>query len=73
VAFDSSVDEEDRADVDYVLDQVKKLFVHIESGMIVLISSQLPVGSTRQLEDDFLNNIGQKSNSRVFPGKFKTG
>lgn len=60
VAFDTSVDEEDRADVDYVLDQVKKLFVHMESGMIILISSQLPVGSTRQLEDEFLKQYPDK-------------
>ncbi|MFA4955721.1 MAG: nucleotide sugar dehydrogenase [Candidatus Methanoperedens sp.] len=60
VAFDTPVDETDRADVDIVTDQVKKLFVHMESGMIVLISSQLPVGSTRQLEEDFLKQYPDK-------------
>jgi len=60
VAFDTPVDEADRADVDLVTDQVKKLFVHMESGMIVLISSQLPVGSTRQLEEDFLKQYPDK-------------
>ncbi len=60
VAFDTPVDEADRADVDYVIDQVKKLFVHLESGMIVLISSQLPVGSTRQLQQAFLKQYPKK-------------
>jgi len=60
VAFDTPVDEEDRADVDYVIDQVKKLFVHLESGMIVLISSQLPVGSTRQLQEAFFKQYPNK-------------
>lgn len=60
VAFDTPVDEADRADVDYVIDRVKKLFVHLESGMIVLISSQLPVRSTRQLQDDFFKQYPKK-------------
>ncbi len=60
VAFDTPVDEADRADVDYVIDQVKKLFVHLESGMIVLISSQLPVGSTKQLQQAFLKQYPKK-------------
>ncbi len=60
VTFDTPVDEADRADVDYVIDQVKKLFVHLESGMIVLISSQLPVGSTRQLQQAFLKQYPNK-------------
>lgn len=61
VAFDTPVDEADRADVDYVIDRVKKLFVHLESGMIVLISSQLPVRSTRQLQDDFFKQYPKKN------------
>ncbi|MCK5602874.1 UDP-glucose/GDP-mannose dehydrogenase family protein [Candidatus Pacearchaeota archaeon] len=60
VAFDTPVDEDDKADVDYVINQVKKLFVHMESGMIILISSQLPVGSTRQLQEDFYKQYPYK-------------
>lgn len=60
VAFDTPVDEADRADVDHVIGQVRKLFVHMESEMIVLISSQLPVGSTRQLQEDFFKQYPDK-------------
>lgn len=60
VAFDTPVDEADRADVATVINQVEKLFVHIKSGMIVLISSQLPVGSTRQLQEDFFKQYPNK-------------
>jgi UDPglucose 6-dehydrogenase len=60
VAFDTPVDENDRADVDYVIDQVKKLFGHLTSGRIILISSQLPVGSTRHLKEAFLEEYPEK-------------
>lgn len=60
VTFDTPVDETDRADADYVINQIKKLFIHLRSGMILLISSQLPVGSTRQLEAAFLRQYPNK-------------
>jgi UDPglucose 6-dehydrogenase len=50
VTFDTPVDEDDHADVDYVLDRVKKVLPYLEPSTLVLISSQVPVGSTRQLE-----------------------
>jgi UDPglucose 6-dehydrogenase len=50
VAFDTPVDEEDRADVGYVEGQISSLFPFLGQGSIVLISSQLPAGSTARLE-----------------------
>ena len=50
VTFDTPVDEDDRADVTFVTDAIQGLFPHLDAGTLVLISSQLPVGTTRQLE-----------------------
>jgi UDPglucose 6-dehydrogenase len=50
VTFDTPVDQDDNADVDYVVKCVERLFPFMKPGMLVLISSQLPVGSTRRLE-----------------------
>ncbi len=50
ITFDTPVDDEDHADVDYVIDQVSRLFMHLAAGSIVLVSSQLPVGSIGRLE-----------------------
>jgi UDPglucose 6-dehydrogenase len=50
VGYDTPVDDQDRADVEYVLERVTRLFPHLKDGTLVLISSQLPVGSTRRLE-----------------------
>ncbi len=53
VAYDTPVDEQDRADVDFVVERVARLFPHLSAGALVLISSQLPVGTTRRIEKSF--------------------
>lgn len=50
VAYDTPVDEEDGADVKFVIERVERLFPHLPNDTLVLISSQLPVGTTRSLE-----------------------
>ena len=50
VTFDTPVDEDDVADVPWVISQVKKCFSFLKENTLVLISSQLPVGSTAELE-----------------------
>jgi len=51
IAYDTPVDEEDRADVEGVVARVTRLFPLLPPGALVLISSQLPVGTTRRLEE----------------------
>lgn len=51
VAFDTPVDEDDQADVEFVHTQIKKVLPLLAKGAIVLVSSQMPVGSIRKLED----------------------
>ncbi len=53
VAYDTPVDDDDNADVNYVIERVGKLFPHLKSGQEVLISSQLPVGTSAHLEKLF--------------------
>lgn len=50
VAFDTPVDEQDRADLAFVENQITSLFPYLRKDAVVLISSQMPVGSTRQIE-----------------------
>ena len=50
IAYDTPVDDDDNADVDFVISSVKSLLPAIRRGALVLISSQVPVGSTRTLE-----------------------
>ena len=50
VAYDTPVDDDDNADVDYVVDRISRIFPHLKAGQEVLISSQLPVGTSKRLE-----------------------
>jgi UDPglucose 6-dehydrogenase len=50
VTFDTPVDDDDRADVDFVIRQVDSILDHVEPATIVLVSSQLPAGTIRRLE-----------------------
>ena len=50
VTFDTPVDDDDRADVDFVINQIKCVLPVLADGAVVLVSSQMPVGSIRQLE-----------------------
>jgi UDPglucose 6-dehydrogenase len=51
IAYDTPVDDEDRADVNFVVSRATLLFPHLRKDTLVIISSQLPVGTTRRLED----------------------
>lgn len=53
VAYDTPVDAEDRADVEFVVREVEAIFPHLRDGALVLVSSQLPVGSVARLERAF--------------------
>jgi len=53
VAYDTPVDSEDRADVPFVMTRVMRLFPFLSPETLVLISSQLPAGSTEQLEQAY--------------------
>src|SRR5579872_6193676 len=53
VCFDTPVDEEDRADVQWVRDRLEEIAGHLEPGTLVLISSQIPVGFSAKLAADW--------------------
>ena len=50
IAYDTPVDDDDQADIEFVFDQVEKTIPYLPLGITVLVSSQMPVGSIRRLE-----------------------
>lgn len=50
VAFDTPVDDDDQADVAFVQNQIQVALPYLADGAVVLVSSQMPVGSIRKLE-----------------------
>ena len=51
VAYDTPVDEDDVADVEFVIGQVDSSVPCLKQGATIVVSSQLPVGSIRRLEE----------------------
>jgi len=53
VTFDTLLTMMMLLDAEYVLDRVRLIFPYLKTGSVVLISSQVPVGSTARLEQEF--------------------
>jgi UDPglucose 6-dehydrogenase len=53
LCYDTPVDENDEADVESVLANLRRALPHLPKGALVLISSQLPVGTCARLEKEF--------------------
>jgi UDPglucose 6-dehydrogenase len=51
LTFDTPVADDDVADVEWVLDQAVELLAHLRPGTLVVVSSQLPVGSSARLHE----------------------
>jgi UDPglucose 6-dehydrogenase len=50
VSYDTPVDDDDNADVAFVLARIEQVLPSLASGVMVLMSSQMPVGSVGHLE-----------------------
>jgi UDPglucose 6-dehydrogenase len=53
VAFDTPVNDQDEADIAFVRDRLEAVAPALRPGTLVLISSQVPVGFTRRLAEDW--------------------
>jgi UDPglucose 6-dehydrogenase len=53
VTYDTPVNHRDESDASFVLDNVRRALAHLPKTALVLISSQLPVGTCAQLENEF--------------------
>jgi len=53
VCMDTPVNENDESDVDLVLTLLRRALVHLPKDALVLVSSQLPVGTCAKLENEF--------------------
>jgi UDPglucose 6-dehydrogenase len=53
IAYDTPVDDDDRPDVESVLERATRFLEAFEGDAVVVVSSQLPVGSVARLEQRF--------------------
>jgi UDPglucose 6-dehydrogenase len=53
VTYDTPVNDADESDTAYVFERLRLALPHLPTGALVLVSSQLPVGSCAELEREF--------------------
>ena len=53
LCYDTPVNDQDESDVAFVLERLRRILPHLPHGALVLVSSQLPVGTCRELELEF--------------------
>lgn len=53
LTYDTPVNEQDEPDAQFVLDRLHTCLRYLPAGRLVLISSQLPVGTCRRLEKEY--------------------
>jgi UDPglucose 6-dehydrogenase len=74
VTFDTPVDDNDVADVEFVTQRIERSFSALKDGTVVLVSSQLPVGSGRRLEERFSEGArGRVCHFAVSPENLRLG
>jgi UDPglucose 6-dehydrogenase len=70
VTFDTPVDATDRADADFVRARLERLRPALAPGTLVLVSSQVPVGFTRALEESW---SGRRASFACAPENLRLG
>jgi len=61
VTYDTPVNNKDIADVEFVINKIVELFPYFKNNSVVMVSSQLPVGSLSYLEKLFINKFPNKN------------
>jgi UDPglucose 6-dehydrogenase len=59
ITFDTPVDDDDNADVEWVLARSEEQLSSLADGALVIVSSQLPVGSVARLQERCVARRGQ--------------
>ena len=73
VCYDTPVDKNDVADSEYVVNQTLSLLPYLATGSLVLISSQLPEGTTARLESCWHKNGGSELRFAYSPENLRLG
>ncbi len=60
VAIDTPVNLNDKADINYIISRVKKIIPKLKKNVIILFSSQMPVGSIKKINNFVKKNFPKK-------------
>ncbi len=73
VTYDTPVNDDDEADVQFVVDKVQSFFPYLADNTIVILSSQLPVGTGRQLQQAYAQNHSKHVTFVSIPENLRLG
>jgi UDPglucose 6-dehydrogenase len=74
VTFDTPINEFGNADIDYVTSRITSIFRYLKNDTIIIISSQLPVGSIKQIEQHFYkSSINRRVSFYCLPENVRLG
>jgi UDPglucose 6-dehydrogenase len=73
VTYDTPVNDKDEADVQYVTNQVKRFFPFLSNNTLVILSSQLPVGTARSLQKAYQENYSNPVTFVSIPENLRLG
>lgn len=51
--YDTPIGKDDKPDADWVMDRIREVMVDLGTKPLILVSSQVPVGTTAKLEQEF--------------------
>ena len=72
LAYDTPVDEEDNADVDFVISEFERIIDNLSSDVHILVSSQLPVGTCDVIRV-ILDKNGRNGRVIIHPENLRVG
>jgi UDPglucose 6-dehydrogenase len=72
LAYDTPVDDDDNADVDYVMSEFRRIARHLNTETHVMLCAQLPVG-TSEIITDFLAETAHRGRVMVQPENLRLG
>src|SRR5581483_4055015 len=71
--YDTPVNDQDEADVSYIVTEVENFFPFINNNTIVIVSSQLPVGSSRLLQKNYQEKYSNEVTFVCIPENLRLG
>lgn len=66
ITYDTSIDDLGQASVDEIQSKLKKLFPYFKNNALVIISSQIPIGTTKKIKNMFFEENKEKQIDFVY-------
>ncbi|WP_342146846.1 nucleotide sugar dehydrogenase [Rickettsiella endosymbiont of Aleochara curtula] len=66
ITYDTSINDLGQADVNQIKNRLKMLFPYFKNNVLIIISSQIPIGTTQEINNMFLQDNNKKQIDFVY-------